>query len=91
MFELEHYTKLSYYTRGKEDIRLNLQPSHIAIFQVSVLPSTDRLRHGTRDCQVEDVYGRHHSYIQIIVESLFAPCPVVRGLEHNNSTSLSPA
>ena len=44
MLELGHYTKLSYYTRGKIDIRLNKIPSHITIFQVSVLPSTDRLR-----------------------------------------------
>ena len=43
MLELEHYTKFNYYTRGKRDIRLNTIPSHITIFQVSVLPSTDGL------------------------------------------------
>ena len=44
MLELEHYTKLNYHTRVKRYIRLNNIPSHITIFQVSVLPSTNGLR-----------------------------------------------
>ena len=92
MLGLEHYSKLKLLYQSKRGTRRSTQPSHVAILQVSVLPSADCLRLGTQDCQVDktDWIGINSASIFELSQSMHLT-PAGWGLGHNNSTSLNPA